>query len=304
MARVLKVLIPVALVAAGIGWFMTAPQSVAEDTFEDASGGDVDRGQAVFNAAGCASCHAAPGASGEDKLVLAGGQGFPSPFGSFTAPNISSDPEHGIGDWSLQDLANALLHGVSPEGQHYYPAFPYTTYTHMGARDIVDLYAYLQTLPASAAPSQPHGVGFPFNIRRSLGGWKVLFLKDDWVMTGNNLGQEMTRGRYLVEALGHCAECHTPRNVLGGLDRSRWMAGAPNPSGQGTIPALTPDKLTWSATDIAYYLETGFTPEFDSAGGHMANVVENISKLSAEDRAAIAAYVKALPLPATPDTGY
>lgn len=304
MSKAFKLLIPAVVVAAGIAWVVTAPKSVAEDEFNAISGAEAERGEVIFTAAGCASCHSAPDAADEEKLVLAGGQTFPSPFGTFVAPNISPDPDQGIGGWELRDLANALRHGVSPEGRHYFPAFPYTSYTHMADRDIVDLWAYLQTLPASSEPSSDHDVGFPFNIRRSLGGWKFLFLKDDWVMDGDNLGADLTRGRYLVEALGHCAECHTPRNALGGLDRSRWMAGAPDPSGKGTIPGLTPDKLTWSETDIAYYLETGFTPEFDSAGGHMAKVVTNMSRLVPEDRAAIAAYVKALPVPATPSTGY
>lgn len=297
MRKLLKLLVLAAVVAAGIGWFVTAPSALPNDAFDGVSG-DPARGETVFTAAGCASCHMAPGAEDEAKLVLAGGQRFPSPFGTFLAPNVSMDPEHGIGDWTARDLGNALLHGTSPDGQHYFPAFPYTSYAKMADRDIADLWAYMQTLPASDTPSQPHEVGFPFNIRRSLGGWKTLFLKSDWVMQGDDLGPELTRGRYLVEALGHCAECHTPRNALGGLDLNRWMAGAPDPSGKGTIPALTPDKLTWSATDIAYYLETGFTPEFDSAGGHMAHVVSNTAKLSAEDRTAIAAYVKALEAPA------
>ena len=297
MRKLLKLLVLAAVVAAGIGWFVTAPSALPNDAFDGVSG-DPARGETVFTAAGCASCHMAPGAEDEAKLVLAGGQRFPSPFGTFLAPNISMDPEHGIGDWTARDLGNALLHGTSPGGQHYFPAFPYTSYAKMADRDIADLWAYMQTLPVSDTPSQPHEVGFPFNIRRSLGGWKTLFLKSDWVMQGDDLGPELTRGRYLVEALGHCAECHTPRNALGGLDLNRWMAGAPDPSGKGTIPALTPDKLTWSATDIAYYLETGFTPEFDSAGGHMAHVVSNTAKLSAEDRTAIAAYVKALEAPA------
>lgn len=303
MSKALKLFIPAVLVAAGIGWVVTAPKTVADGDF-DGIEGDAERGETVFTAAGCASCHTAPGAEGDDRLVLAGGQSFPSPFGTFLAPNISPDPDHGIGGWDQADLANALLHGVSPEGSHYFPAFPYTSYAKMADGDIVDLWAYLQTLPPSSEPSKAHEVGFPFNIRRSLGGWKFLFFKDDWVMAGNDLGAELTRGRYLVEALGHCAECHTPRNALGGLDLGQWMAGAPDPSGKGTIPPLTPDKLTWSATDIAYYLETGFTPEFDSAGGHMAHVVSNTAKLSAEDRAAIAAYVKALPVPEASSTGY
>jgi len=244
----------------------------------------------LAGAAGCASCHHAP--DSEDKLVLAGGQAFPSDFGTFYAPNISPS-EAGIGGWSIVDLANAVTRGVSPEGEHLYPAFPYTSYTKMEDQDVADLHAYIMSLEPSDTASKPHDVGFPFNIRRSLGGWKLLFFSDDYVMpAGDN-----ERGRYLAETLAHCGECHTPRNALGGLDKGRWLAGAPNPSGQGTIPALTPDKLTWSATDVAYYLETGFTPDFDSVGGHMAEVVDNFSKLSAEDRTAVAKYIKALPAP-------
>lgn len=289
MRRLLKVLVPIAVIAVGLGLWLTAPTRVDAARFE-ALTGDAARGETVFTAAGCASCHHAP--DSEDKLVLAGGQAFPSDFGTFYAPNISPS-EEGIGGWSIVDLANAVTQGVSPEGEHLYPAFPYTSYTKMEDQDVADLHAYIMSLEPSDAASKPHDVGFPFNIRRSLGGWKLLFFTDDYVMpAGDN-----ERGRYLVETLAHCGECHTPRNALGGLDKGRWLAGAPNPSGQGTIPALTPDKLTWSATDVAYYLETGFTPDFDSVGGHMAEVVDNFSKLPAEDRAAVAAYVKALPAP-------
>lgn len=302
MHKLLKIAMPAAFVAAGIGWAVTAPGALPANAFGGVSG-DVARGEVVFTAAGCASCHTAPDAEGDATRILSGGQRFPSPFGSFLAPNISPDPDNGIGDWDVRDLANALLNGTSPEGRHYYPAFPYTSYARMADRDIADLWSYLQTLPASDVPSEPHEVGFPFNIRRSLGGWKLLFHRDDWIMAGDDLGPDLTRGRYLVEALGHCAECHTPRNALGGLDTSRWMAGAADPSGDGRVPPLTPDEFTWSAADIAYYLETGFTPEFDSAGGHMAKVVANTAQLPKEDRAAIAAYVKALQAPAGDGSG-
>ncbi|MCC1492562.1 cytochrome c [Cognatishimia sp. F0-27] len=291
MRKLLMLAIPAAVIAAGIGLWVTAPSTVEAARFEALSG-DAARGETVFTASGCASCHTVKGS--EDKLVLAGGQAFASDFGTFYAPNISSHPEEGIGGWSQIAFANAVLRGVSPEGQHYYPAFPYTSYVRMTDADLVDLWAYMQTLPADATPSKPHDVGFPFNIRRSVGGWKFLFMDDGFVTEADS---ELERGRYLVEALAHCAECHTPRNALGALDTARWMAGAPNPSGQGTIPPLTPDKLDWSADDIAYYLETGFTPEYDSAGGHMAAVIDNFSKLGPEDRAAVAAYVKALPAP-------
>ncbi|PWK57922.1 mono/diheme cytochrome c family protein [Silicimonas algicola] len=186
-----------------------------------------------------------------------------------------------------------MLEGTSPEGAHYYPAFPWTTYARMRDADVADLWTFMATLPPQDRADVPHEVGFPFNIRASLGGWKLLFADDDWVMPADT--PELERGRYLVEALGHCAECHTPRNALGGPDKTLWMAGAPNPAGEGKIPGLRQGQLDWSAEDIAYYLESGFTPDFDSAGGQMAEVVENMSKLAPEDRAAIAAYVKALP---------
>ncbi|WP_158963777.1 c-type cytochrome [Chachezhania sediminis] len=296
MERILRVLVVLALVGAAAFWYLTRPIGLDGESVAaiDALTPDVAHGETMFWAGGCASCHAAPGATGDDMLVLSGGDSLASPFGTFYAPNISQDPTHGIGDWSVIDLANALTHGIGPDGTHFYPAFPYTSYVHLERQDIVDLNAFLKTLPADSTPSKAHDVPFPFTIRRGIGLWDRLFLTPDWVMTGD-LSPELERGRYLVEGAGHCGECHTPRNAIGGLDRNRWLAGAANPSGEGTVPGLTPDKLDWSAQDIAYYLETGFTPDFDSAGGHMANVVSNMAHLPPEDRAAIAAYIKALP---------
>lgn len=294
MRTLLKLAIPAVAAAAGIGLWVTAPDRVDPDTFAGLSG-DAAQGATVFLQAGCASCHYAPDAEGDAKLVLAGGQAFASDFGTFYAPNISPS-DAGIGGWDLATFANAVTRGVSPSGQHYYPAFPYTSYIRMAPQEVADLFAYMTTLPADATPSKAHDVGFPFNIRRSVGGWKWLFLDDAPILA---VSEELEQGRHLVEDLAHCAECHTPRNALGALDTARWMAGAPNPSGRGSIPALTPDKLTWSEADIAYYLESGFTPDYDSVGGHMAAVVDNFSKLPPEDRKAVAAYVKALPAPAS-----
>jgi len=162
----------------------------------------------------------------------------------------------------------------------------------MRYQDVADLKTFLDTLPAVATANQPHELPLPFRIRRALGFWKLLFLKE-----GPMVASPETRGQYLVEALGHCGECHTPRNLLGGLDSSRWLAGAPNPEGKGRIPNITPggDLANWSVEDIAYYLETGFTPEFDTAGSTMVEVVENLSQASGEDRMAIARYLKSLP---------
>lgn len=272
---------------------ITAPRPGPMDDLAGVTG-DAARGAAVFAAAGCGSCHMAPGASGAERLVLAGGQVFASPFGSFVAPNISPDQAQGIGGWTVEDLACAIRDGISPEGQHYFPALPYAAYSKMTGQDAADLHAYLMTLPPSAEPSRPHDLAFPFNIRRSVGGWKLLFASRDWVLADAPT-PEVQRGRYIVEALAHCAECHTPRNALGGLDRTRWMAGAPSPDGKGRIPNITPAKLGWSEAEIFTYLTTGFTPEYDSVGGHMAHVVDNMASLPEADVRAVVAYLKAIP---------
>lgn len=290
--RLLPALSVAVMMGAAGAWWITAPAPLPAETFAGLTG-DAARGELVFTAAGCASCHMAPDAKGEAQLVLAGGMRFPSDFGTFIAPNISPSAQ-GIGGWSVADLGNALMRGVSPGGKHLYPALPYASYARMQPQDVADIHAYIQTLPPSDVESPAHEIGFPFSIRRSLGVWKAMFLTDGWVLTGD-LTPEETRGREIVEALAHCGECHTPRNALGGMDMGRWLAGAPNPSGEGNIPNITPAKLTWSAGEIVSYLTSGFTPEFDSVGGHMAHVVENMAKLPDSDRQAVAAYLKKIP---------
>lgn len=296
--RLLPVLLGLAIAGGAGAWWLSAPKPLAADSFQGLTGDPV-QGAQVFTAAGCASCHMAPGAEGEAQLVLAGGQRFASQFGTFLAPNISPDPDHGIGGWSVLDLGNAIQRGVSPDGAHYYPALPYVAYAKMQPQDVPDLHAYLMTLPASATPSLPHEISFPFNIRRTLGLWKLLFASSDWVVDGP-MTEEETRGRYIAEALAHCGECHTPRNLLGGLQTARWLTGAPNPSGQGRVPDISPAGLDWSEDEIVEYLTSGFTPDYDSVGGHMAHVVENMAKLPESDRRAVAAYLKRLDGPAAP----
>jgi mono/diheme cytochrome c family protein len=291
--RIMRWLVVLGMVGAGGLYFLARPQSLAAAAVAELTG-DATQGEAVFWAAGCASCHAADKAEGAAMLILSGGQRFPSDFGTFIAPNISQDPEHGIGDWTLLDLANAITRGVSPAGEHYYPSLPYASYAKMEMQDVADLYAFLKTLPADATPSQPHELGFPFSRRETIGVWKLMFLSEDWALPGN-LTPTAARGRYIAEALAHCGECHTPRNMLGGMDTARWLGGAPNPSGDGRIPNITPAKLGWTAGDIVQYLTTGFTPDYDSVGGHMAHVVENMARLPESDRQAVAEYLLAVP---------
>ena len=297
MRRLTRFLAVLAVIGMAVFWFVTRPGYVDPDAVAGLSG-DATRGAVVFHAGGCASCHAAPGAEGDAKLILAGGKAFPSDFGTFYAPNISPAAA-GLAAWDANDLANAMIKGTSPEGTHYYPAFPYGSYVRTSLQDIVDLKAFLDTLPADETANRPHDVGFPFSWRRVIGGWKVLFFRDDWQVAVTTDAE--ARGRYLVEGLGHCAECHTSRNMLGGLVRSQWMAGGPNPDGRGRVPNITPHDSgigSWSDLDIAGYLSSGFTPSFDVAGGQMAEVGENLAKLPEADRLAIVAYLKLLlPLP-------
>lgn len=294
MKRVWYTVVGAALVAGASGWWMTRPMQVDPARFAGLSA-DVQRGAAVYHAAGCASCHMAPGAQGEARAVLSGGQRFETPFGAFVAPNISSDPVQGIGGWTVPMLANAVLEGVSPDGAHYYPAFPWDSYRGMAAQDLVDLHGYLATLPADATPSQPHDLPLPFRIRRGLGLWKLAFARQGWVVDAPDLTEQQQRGRYLAEVLGHCGECHTPRSLPGAPDLSRWLGGGPDASGKGKVPNITPGALTWDEAEIVEYLTSGFTPDYDSAGGHMALVVSNFAQLPEGDRAAVAAYLKRVP---------
>ena len=294
--RLITYAVGLAALGIGVGLWLSAPEfpddaEIAALGRAEAAVGD---GERIFTTAGCASCHAAPGAEGDARLILAGGLAFPSDFGTFYAPNISPDPVAGIGRWSAADLLGALRYGVSRKGQHLYPALPYTSYQHMTEADVAALYAYLTTLPPSEMASRTHEVGFPFSVRRGLGLWKLIYLRRSFVVE-DVASAELERGRYLVEGLVHCGECHTPRDAFGGLDRARWLAGAPNPTGKGTIPALTPDKLDWSDQDVFLFLTTGLTPEFDTAGAQMADVVENLAKIPEQDVRAIIAYLRALP---------
>lgn len=297
MKRSLSAIAAVGLLGLAGFLLLSAPSIAPTEDYAGVSG-DAVAGEAVFWAAGCASCHMAKGAAGEAQLLLVGGQEFASDFGTFIAPNISPDPDAGIGGWSLAQFGNAIRGGVSPEGQHLFPALPYGAYNKMTVQDIADLKAYMDGLPPSPIASPPHQVGFPFNIRRTLGIWKRLFVTSDWVITGD-LTPEQTRGRYIVEALAHCSECHTPRNLLGGLQRDNWLGGAANPDGKGKIPNITPGALAWSESEIVEYLTSGFTPEFDTVGGSMGHVVENMARLPQSDRQAVAAYLKLVP-PVTP----
>lgn len=287
------------LVAIGGGgfWLLTSPalQTAGTEVLPDGQA-NLDNGRTLFLAGGCASCHAVPGQ--DDKNRLGGGLTLGSPFGTFHVPNISPHPRDGIGGWTPAQFVRAMRAGVSPDGAHYYPAFPYTSYQRMNAADLRDMFAYIGTLPPVEGRVRDHELAFPFNIRRGLGLWKLLYLDGREFAADPARSPEWNRGAYLTEGPTHCAECHSPRNALGAVVSERRFAGGPDPAGRGFVPNITPHPTgigRWSKGEIVELLTSGFTPEYDSVGSNMKPVVDNLAKIPASDRAAIAEYVKSLP---------
>jgi mono/diheme cytochrome c family protein len=294
MFRKLVILAVVLAVIAGAGlWVLTEPAMIEARALK-AREADLAVGRTMFFVGGCSSCHAVPGQ--DDKARLGGGLALKSPFGTFYVPNISPDPTDGIGAWTEAQFLTALIKGASPAGSHYYPAFPYTSYQRLTLDDARDLFAYLKALPPVRGRVRDHDMAFPFTVRRGLGLWKMWFLDGEPFRPDPAQSASWNRGAYLVNGPGHCAECHSPRNPLGGIVAAQRFAGGPPPDGKGWVPNITQYGLKdWSEKDIAYLLETGQNPEGDSIGASMADVVRNTAQLSADDRAAIATYIKSLP---------
>jgi mono/diheme cytochrome c family protein len=285
------------VLAAATALVCAAPVSAQDD--RDA----IERGAYVFAAANCGSCHT--NVKGKGPL-LAGGRPLPTPFGTFYSPNITPDPETGIGRWTDEDFIRSLREGVSPDGAHYFPAFPYPSFTRMTDRDMRDLKTYIFSLPPVVQHNRDHEIDFPYGWRFSVWFWKQLYFSEGPFVPDPEQSAEWNRGAYLVEGLGHCGECHTPRDWLGGLDSSRALSGTTDgPEGE-KVPNITPDSDTgigtWSQRDVVRVLRTGQLPDGDFVGSVMGEVVEHgTSKLTDDDRAAIAAYLASLPPISNPE---
>lgn len=294
--------VAVALVfALGVFWIVTLPAIVPASALPPYTP-NLDNGRIMFAIGGCVSCHAVPNNDPDkvDRTRLGGGLALKSAFGTFYVPNISPDPNDGIGRWSEANFVTALWKGTSEHGTNLYPAFPYTSYTNMQLNDVRDLFAYLKTLPPVSGKVRRHDLKFPFNERRLLGGWKLLFLRSGPYMPDPTRSALWNRGAYLVNGPGHCAECHSPRNMFGGIIEGERFAGGPTPDGSGWVPNITPVGLQhgddkWTEKDIASFLGDGMMPSGDFAGSTMAEVIRNTSQLGADDRAAMAHYISKLP---------
>ena len=258
---------------------------------------ELERGKYLTAAGGCMACHTA---LEKGATAYAGGHALKTPFGIFYTPNITPDVETGIGGWQKSEFLAALKQGIRPDGSHYFPAFPYPSYTQMTDEDALSIFAYLKSLDPVVRKNRDHDVSAPFSWRWLQWGWKLLFFSDKPYSPSQGATAEEQRGGYLTNALGHCAECHTPRNVLGGMVTDGAFSGVTKTDTIGEVPNITPDVKTgigdWSLGDIVSFLETGMKPDFDDVQGNMEEVIlYGTSKLTAEDRAAMAAYLKSLP---------
>ena len=257
----------------------------------------VERGRYLFAAGSCYTCHTDTKNKGEP---LAGGTAIKTPFGTFYGPNITPDPTYGIGRWSDADFVRALREGIGPGGRHLFPAFPYTSFTKITDRDLLDLKAYIFAQKPVAKPSRPNTLSFPFSWRFLQTFWRWLYFTEGPFSPDPSKSAEWNRGAYLTQALGHCGECHTPRTLLGGLETDRAMAGTYNEAEAVVVPNITPDPETgigkWSEDDIVTALKIRMRPNGNFLGSLMRDVVsEGTSKLTDADLKAIAVYLRSLP---------
>jgi mono/diheme cytochrome c family protein len=277
-----------ALVLAVLLWLPAA--RAAEDA--DA----IARGRYVFHAGACDSCHTDHPGHG---AFLAGGRRMPSEFGTFLVPNITPDPATGIGGWSAADFRRAMVDGRAPDGSHYYPVFPYRWYTGMSAEDIADLWAYLRSVPPVANRVGPHELPFPFNIRALLVGWKLVNFDAGDTVADPARPEAWNRGAYLVNHLGHCGACHTPKLFGAVFLGWKFLAGSVAIPGPYPAPNITPDPTTglgrWSEADMVRALGHAITPAGEPIRGPMAEyVASGSSHLTAADLAAIATYLRSV----------
>ena len=250
------------------------------------------RGAYLVRAAGCMGCHTE---SKKDAVPFAGGRSLATPFGTFYGPNITPHPQAGIGRWSEEDFVRALQRGRRPDGANYYPAFPYPSFAKIAREDLRDMWAYLKTLPASSRANQPHALRFPYGWRFGVTVWKWLYFRPGVFAGIPGATPAVNRGAYLVQALAHCGECHTPRNALGAPLSGRFLAGGRGVDGKN-VPNLTPAGLElWTDAELEHLFLTGETRDDDTVSEAMEEVVRNTtSQLSAEDRAAMIAYLRSL----------
>lgn len=260
-----------------------------------AAADSIARGAYLAAAAGCEQCHTDAEHQGRP---YAGGRALATPFGTAWSPNITPDRETGVGRWRFADFERGLRWGIAPDDSHYLPVFPFPFYDRLTTKDVVDLKAFLDSLPAVSQVNRAEGTGV-FSAVRARAALAVIAEPFSGPLAPDPARDETwNRGAYLVVTVGRCGDCHTPRNWLGASDRQRAFSGASAGPGGKAVPNITPDPQTgigeWSEEDIVTLLTSGQTPEFDFVGGAMAEIVRNTARLHDADRRAIAVYLKSL----------
>jgi mono/diheme cytochrome c family protein len=283
--------------AAAFLW-LTRPRPLAATALPDLTP-DPSRGEVLFHAGSCGSCHrAADGAAGAAEGLPAGSAALATPVGTFYPGNLTPDPETGIGRWSEIDFVNAMSRGLSPDGAHYFPVFPYTSYATMPIEDVLDLHAYLMSLPPVHSPARGPDVPILGLARRGVGLWKRMALDTRRFEPDPARSESWNRGAYLTNGPGHCGECHTPRNWMMIPDRSRHMAGGPHPAEEGDVPSLRgllARKRYKDVGDLTLALQYGETFGYDKlSSGGMADIQMNLAKLPQSDVGAISEYLLSL----------
>lgn len=275
----------------------TQRQGAEQTPSQSAEQTQVQRGEYLLNAGGCISCHTE---DKDDAIPLTGGRALETPFGTFYSPNITPDSETGIGNWSDENFLNAIWNGISPQDKDYFPAFPYTSYTGMSRDDALAIKAYLFSLKPVQQANREHDLPWYLSTRLAAGVWKWFSFTPGRFQPDRDADADWNRGAYLVRHLGHCGECHTPRNFMGALISDKKLSGTANgPDGKKT-PNITPDRKSgigrWSEYDITFFLDIGMQPGGDFVGSSMVAVIDdNTSRLSDKDRQAIAVYLKSVP---------
>lgn len=269
-----------------MSYWLFAPPSISSTAEISNTPEAIARGEYLTTAGGCISCHR--GQTEENTEALSGGLAMETDFGTFYVPNITPDRETGIGNWQAEDFLAALKHGRTPSGSFYFPAFPYRSYAGLTDEDVLDIAAYLNSLgPVSNAVAEPETPAWLF--RWSVAGWNKLadFSQPEAELFEDEL---VARGAYIARNLGHCGECHTPRNSLGIPDFSQEYAGAE--IGEEVIEAIDAAALEeWTTNNFDIFLLLGLKPEGEFVGGDMNEVIEyNTSRLTDEDRDAMAAF--------------
>lgn len=317
MRRFLVVLLVIALIALGlVGWVALGPGPLdfaggspvvlARYTGPDPSGVPaglknaslVVRGEYLARAADCESCHTVRGGA-----RFAGGLAFRLPFGTLYSPNITPDKETGIGSWSDADFLNAVHKGIAPDRTRLYPAFPYAAYTMMTDNDALAIKAFLFSLPPVHALAPADSLVFPFDQRWLMGIWSAFFNSDGRFMPHPDRSPEWNRGAYLAEAMAHCGDCHTPRNLMQALDNRKKFAGAVTAGWRAYD--ITQDKTSgigsWDDDALSSFLSTGHAMGHGTASGPMGEAVDkSLMHLAPEDIRALAVYLRSIPPSANP----